>query len=183
MRIEPGEKIGIVGRTGAGKSTLALALFRLIEPIAGEIRIDDVRISEIGLHDLRHKLTMIPQDACIFSGSIRSNLDPFEIYSDEEIWHALRLVHLEEHVASLEFVCEEHGNNLSAGQKQLICLARALLRKSRILVLDEATASIDHNTDELLQATIRANFDKCTVLTIAHRLNTIMDSSRLTCFS
>ncbi|OTF83112.1 hypothetical protein BLA29_009229, partial [Euroglyphus maynei] len=181
--IEPSEKIGIVGRTGAGKSSLTLALFRLIEPANGCIRIDGIDISKIGLHQLRNRLTIIPQDPVLFSGTLRTNLDPFSDFTDDQIWRCLELAHLKQFTLSLdgqlEYEISESGSNLSVGQRQLVCLARALLRKTKILVLDEATAAVDMETDSLIQQTIRKSFMDCTILTIAHRLNTIMDSDRI----
>ncbi|XP_076852199.1 multidrug resistance-associated protein 1-like isoform X2 [Brachyhypopomus gauderio] len=183
LSVQEREKVGIVGRTGAGKSSLALGIFRILEAAKGEISIDGINIANVGLHDLRSRITIIPQDPVLFSGSLRMNLDPFDRYSDEEVWRALELAHLKSFVSGLpdklQHECSEGGENISLGQRQLVCLARALLRKTRILVLDEATAAVDLETDNLIQSTIRTQFEECTVLTIAHRLNTIMDYTRV----
>ncbi|XP_055543163.1 multidrug resistance-associated protein 1-like [Wyeomyia smithii] len=183
LRVEGGEKIGIVGRTGAGKSSLTLGLFRIVEAAGGKIVIDGLDISQMGLHQLRSRLTIIPQDPVLFSGSLRMNVDPLRSYSDDQVWRALELSHLKSFVkgltAGLEHEIAENGENLSVGQRQLICLARAILRKTKVLILDEATAAVDLETDDLIQKTIRSEFADCTILTIAHRLNTILDSDRV----
>ncbi|MCP8719280.1 MAG: ABC transporter transmembrane domain-containing protein [Asgard group archaeon] len=174
----PGEKVGIVGRTGAGKSSIMSALYRLTELEKGRIEIDGVDISQIGLYDLRSKLSIIPQDPVLFQGTVRRNLDPFNEHSDTSLWDALRRSGLDQKF-HLDQIVDDDGSNFSLGERQLLAFARALVRDSKILILDEATSSVDYETDAMIQKLVAEEFKHCTILTIAHRLKTVLNYERV----
>jgi ATP-binding cassette subfamily C (CFTR/MRP) protein 4 len=181
--IRAGHKVGIIGRTGAGKSSVLQVLFRLVNPESGTVFIDNFDYMDMGLHDLRKQMSVIPQSATLFSATLRENLDPFHEHSDEEIFKVLEDVKLKETILEygedLNIEIRNEGLNLSAGKKQLLCLARAILRKNKIIMMDEATANVDNETDRIIQLTIKKKFKGCTMLVIAHRIRTVIGSDKI----
>jgi ABC-type multidrug transport system fused ATPase/permease subunit len=181
--LNPGEHLGIVGRTGSGKSTISLCLFRILEATTGKILIDDVDISTLGLKKLRNGITIIPQDATLMTGTLKYNIDPLGKYTDSEIIEVMRKIGfyyiLKNHERGLEQNIVENGGNLSIGEKQLICITRAILRKSKIVIMDEATASIDFKTEEIIQNAINELLKESTIITIAHRIKTVVNSDKI----
>jgi ABC-type multidrug transport system fused ATPase/permease subunit len=181
LEIKPGEKIGVVGQTGSGKSTLFLCIFRILEASEGKIYIDDIDISQIGLELLRQSLTIIPQEPILLEGNIRDNIDPTKLHSDDEILDLLNEVGLRDFMIgkNLDYKIEENGGNISVGEKQLICIARALLKKTKIILMDEATANIDYRNEAILKQNINEDTKESTVITIAHRIKTVINYDKI----
>ena len=183
FHLEPGEHLGVVGRTGSGKSTITLCLFRILEAFSGKIYIDGVDISKVGLQKLRESITIIPQDSTLMDGTLRYNIDPIKAYSDQEIIQVMKKIGfdyiIKQNRDGLDQNISENGSNLSIGEKQLICITRAILRKSKIIVLDEATASIDYKTEEIIQKALNEILSDSTMISIAHRIKTVMNSDKI----
>ena len=183
FHLEPGEHLGVVGRTGSGKSTITLCLFRILEAFSGKIYIDGVDISKVGLQKLRESITIIPQDSTLMDGTLRYNIDPIKAYSDQEIIQVMKKIGfdyiIKQNRDGLDQNISENGSNLSIGEKQLICITRAILRKSKIIVLDEATASIDYKTEEIIQKALNEILSNSTMISIAHRIKTVMNSDKI----
>ena len=183
FHLKPGEHLGVVGRTGSGKSTISLCLFRILEAYSGKIYIDGVDISKVGLQKLRESITIIPQDSTLMDGTLRYNIDPIKAYSDNEIMHVMKKIGfdyiLKQNKDGLDQKISENGSNLSIGEKQLICITRAILRKSKIIVLDEATASIDYKTEEIIQKALNEILSSSTMISIAHRIKTVINADKI----
>ena len=181
--INPGEKVGIVGRTGSGKSSIVLSLSRIIEAYSGKIEIDGIDISDINLDDLRQSITIVPQDSFLIEGTLRENLDPMEIYPDDEIIKFLDefslFKQIEDNDKRLNIEIKENGSNLSIGEKQLICFVRAALKKSKVIILDEATSSMDVQTEKIIQNNINENLKDCTIIMIAHHIQMVSACQRI----
>ena len=183
FHLKPGEHLGIVGRTGSGKSTISLCLFRILEAFSGHIYIDGIDISKVGLNKLRESITIIPQDSTLMDGTLRYNIDPIKAFSDKDIIQVMKKIGfdyiIKQHQSGLDQNISENGSNLSIGEKQLICITRAILRKTKIIVLDEATASIDYKTEEIIQKALNEILVNSTMICIAHRIKTVINMDKI----